>query len=545
MANDDDDGVASAESVAANKGLEEKLAATEEVLLAARQSVTASKDTSLSQMSAAVSAVQSAVSNAENIASELANSKSRIETAKTEILAEFEQHKAAIQAVRASAETFLAEIEKQKTAAATARGALDTVQQSAAADLAAINQTKTAIDKQKLDADATSGSLLTDYQKITKQIDDLQAQAGPLEEILTVLTGIRDDATLAREGVESDIKLIAASRDNFQTLTKQTQERYDALVQQDVALKTQISEIGAAYEKIKEFHKELLDEKEKKSVRSQIEALKKSIDEVLADTSKRRDEAVAFIDTFKKQTASEHSSLLKEQRERFSSLHTSLEAEIRALLPSAGAAGLASTYYDAKSRYAPTSFAGKPGDAYAPGNQSALKNFISWLRRRFGYNPASIIATVFFYALFILPIVGIVLIFYDLVHELPRDSILALDYRIVILRLLIAIPLAAISTFGLISLNQYRRLYEEYNHKQRVMELYASFSKEIAENGTKEQQEQLLSIMLNAVADKSYLAQTPLDKQGAGILAKGNNEVVSQLNNITALLNNLSKMIKT
>jgi len=137
--------------------------------------------------------------------------------------------------------------------------------------------------------------------------------------------------------------------------------------------------------------------------------------------------------------------------------------------------------------------------------------------------------------LFILPILGIVLIFYDLVRDLPKASLANLDFRILTLRVLIALPLATISAFGFTSLRLYRRLYEEYNHKQRVMELYASFRKEIAENGTEDQKRALLTIMLNAVADKSYLA-------AGAVEGKGEEEILAKVNTIASLLNNLTKL---
>jgi hypothetical protein len=121
------------------------------------------------------------------------------------------------------------------------------------------------------------------------------------------------------------------------------------------------------------------------------------------------------------------------------------------------------------------------------------------------------------------------------VRDLPTEKIAALDLKIVTLRVLIAIPLATISAFGFASLALYRRLYEEYNHKQRVMELYGSFRKEIGENGTAEQKTQLLTIMLDAVADKSYLATGPS-------VSKVNGEVLTKVNDIVTLLNGLIKI---
>ena len=50
-----------------------------------------------------------------------------------------------------------------------------------------------------------------------------------------------------------------------------------------------------------------------------------------------------------------------------------------------------------------------------------------------------------------------------------------------------------------------RKLYEEYNHKHRVMQLYNSFFKRIKRNRNKEEQQKLREIMLETVQDKSSL----------------------------------------
>jgi hypothetical protein len=187
----------------------------------------------------------------------------------------------------------------------------------------------------------------------------------------------------------------------------------------------------------------------------------------------------------------------KEQADSFGKLYSDLKATIESLLPSAGAAGLSSTYYDAKSRYAPTSYSGKPG-------AEKLTGFWGWARKLFGYNPASIVATIAFYAMFIVPIGSIVWIFYDFLKNLPQGPHpIDVDYKLLLLRVFIALPLAAISGFGFNSLSRYRSLYEEYNHKQRVMELYVSFGREIQTSGTPEQKQALLNIMLNSVAAKA------------------------------------------
>lgn len=75
--------------------------------------------------------------------------------------------------------------------------------------------------------------------------------------------------------------------------------------------------------------------------------------------------------------------------------------------------------------------------------------------------------------------------FYDLFNafkEAPKEF--NMDFWL--FRSSLSIPMAAISLFGWSSIRLYRRLYEEYNHKQRVMQLYHSFKEQIDENGTED-----------------------------------------------------------
>jgi hypothetical protein len=193
---------------------------------------------------------------------------------------------------------------------------------------------------------------------------------------------------------------------------------------------------------------------------------------------------------------------------KFNDLHDALQTRILALLPSAGAAGLSSTYFDAKSRYAPTSYAKKPGTTHLTGWRLLLRSAV-------GYNPASLLATVVFYALFVGPVGAIVYGSLTLLFRMENDPHFVVDYKMLVVRALIAVPLATLSGFGLFSLQRYRRLYEQYDHKQRVMELYQSFGNEIAQSGDENRKKELLGIMLASVASKTWETGSEKSEEGA------------------------------
>jgi bifunctional ADP-heptose synthase (sugar kinase/adenylyltransferase) len=78
----------------------------------------------------------------------------------------------------------------------------------------------------------------------------------------------------------------------------------------------------------------------------------------------------------------------------------------------------------------------------------------------------------------------------------------------------------AISSFGLWSIRLNRRLYEEYNYKQRVMQLYDGFSRVVDEDGSEEQKEALIDVMIDAVKEKPSLMMSKYDRGGISLIDK-------------------------
>ena len=169
---------------------------------------------------------------------------------------------------------------------------------------------------------------------------------------------------------------------------------------------------------------------------------------------------------------------IKDQEEKFEKLHKDLEKKILDLLPGATVARLSNAYREAKERYGSVPDKENTGDRW-------------------------------FYALFIIPL-GVVIFLI-----LSGDTVGLLDMiddkgninsNALLNRFLISSPFATLSWFGWSSIRLNRRLYEEYNHKQRVMQLYHGFNGEIEEYGREDQKQKLLDIMLQNVADKPSLA---------------------------------------
>ncbi len=151
----------------------------------------------------------------------------------------------------------------------------------------------------------------------------------------------------------------------------------------------------------------------------------------------------------------------------FQDLYNSKEKEINDLLPSAGAAGLAEGYHKSKEYF---------GCVY----KSILNHmlFISPLAVTFLFATYNFSEDKF--------------INLETLQDLKIDTIF--------IKILIFSPLLFVSYFGFSSIRLNRRMYEEYNHKQRVMQLYRSFDEEIQGEAFDDERKELITNMLKTVS---------------------------------------------
>jgi hypothetical protein len=449
----------------------------------------------------------------------------------TKARGEIESAKIATEQTVKKSESALAEAESLKTSIATIKGAIEATQQAVSADLGTITQSKADIESLSASATALSDKLAKQQSDIVADMTALQAEQSALQNIVQEIEHLKADSETNNTSIKIYAEEIGSSNAAFAKLSADTQTQYDSLATKQTALQAKITEIDDAHVKIVGLRRALLEStKGAKSVQDEIKDLHTQIDEVLVAISGHQDDAIAALETLRKKAESDAADLANLLVTRFDNLHETLQAKILSLLPSAGAAGLSSTYYDAKSRYAPTSYAGKPG-------ASRLEGWRKHLRSVFGYNPASVIATGFFYVMFVVPLAIIAFGSLQLLYKMENDVHFVLDYRMLAVRFLIVLPLATLSGFGFASLQLYRKLYEEYNHKQRVMELYQSFRDEIATNGDEIQQKELLTIMLRSVANKAWeTTEKPSSQAKSG-------DVLSNLERLTDDIGKLKSIV--
>ena len=263
-----------------------------------------------------------------------------------------------------------------------------------------------------------------------------------------------------------------------------------------------------------------------KKVQTDVEEIKSKIygfrEELISDTDTQDEEGQDAKPSIKSQILETQKQIegIKSQAESdFSKLKDTLEKEIRSLLPEAGSAGLSSAYFQAKARYGPIPYDKKAHGSWPGADlwhsfknifRGGLMNYIAFI--------APLLFLTCLYLFFYYPDFYYLILDHSIfIENSTKDEI---TFLTILLRFLVSTPLVAISLFGWSSIRLQRRLYEEYNHKQRVMQLYVSFIDEIEKSGTKEQKRELLTIMLKTVADKPTLAMTEEDKSPVNALSE-------------------------
>ncbi|MBS0275865.1 MAG: hypothetical protein JSR55_16115 [Proteobacteria bacterium] len=429
------------------------------------------------------------IAETDALKSDVSNTKTALET-----------DRGAIASILESARQTQTEIDTTKTAVATSKGSIETLQQSSIADQAVISQAKGEVDSLRASAQQLSEKLAGEHADVAKQISDLKSQADEVRAASEDIANTKQNSESDASAIKAFLEEVGRTKERFANLNSTSGEQYDALVRKQAELEGKITEINQSHEEVSALRRTLLETSDdRKSVRDEVIELRAQIDAMLGEVRKHKDESVRSIDDFMAATSKEASSQRGEFAVSFKQLYDSLKDEVLRLLPSAGAAGLAWTYFDAKARYAPT-----------PMRQdvSATEKLSRW-NKWFGYNPWAWVSTLFFYVLFMGPLILLAKGTWDLIQQIEFGHMPIPDARLIALRFLIAVPLATLSAFGFASLRLNRKLYEQYNHKQRVMELYMSFKKEIETNGDDEQKKKLLTIMLDSVAEKAWRIESP------------------------------------
>lgn len=381
---------------------------------------------------------------------------------------------------KTTADPQITHIQSVATQADEAKGRIDAVERHIGeqkgkidSDTQTVETTKNRFDSLKAEAEKLAAELASHQTSLQAQIAQIQGKASTLEQLEQNLTNLQAQAETAKAGAESANQAIQGQQQAFQQSIDQTTAKLNELNQQQSDLQGKITEITETHSEIMDAYNELLTDETNDQGQVTKPCVSTKINDLLSKIQ------------------AEHNALLashKGQTESFDKLYEELSDKINSLLPGAGAAGLASSYYEAKMRYTTTN------DLSSLDNDSGKKMKLPWYK----FVPQSV-AYVFNLVLFLAPLVTLVMIFPD--FKVP-EAFTTQPYAILLYKLTLTIPLVAISSYGIVSLVANRRLYEEYNHKQRVMQLYHSFKAEIDQSSDNDLKIKLLNVMLDVVRDK-------------------------------------------
>jgi len=274
---------------------------------------------------------------------------------------------------------------------------------------------------------------------------------------------------------------------------------------------SKIEELEGFYSEIKEFHEELLDGDESK--KSDIEEAHSKISSfylyLFGDNEENEGiepevkKAVKDILQSKKDILDFEEHLKDKVKPALKNVQRDIDTkrkEVNALLSNATVRTLAQGYSESKHEYS------------RPAEKEFRFDKKWWLPFHFVYiflfNVVwRHLSFILGYALFILPLVAVSFIFLTeqtaqiILRSLVSTSLNPTALELIYVKTIISLPLIWISWYGQRNISQRKRLFEEYNHKLRVVQLYLMFtSKEESSSYQLDDRTQLEKILLDVIA---------------------------------------------
>ena len=290
----------------------------------------------------------------------------------------------------------------------------------------------------------------------TSVVDALQNQVDAIKnyhaELITNPDSIKSDIKDSQDKINSFfVELLG--EDGTAGKAKEMRDFYTKLTEAD-GIEEETKRI---YKEVTEKYEELFDAPEGEN--SLIQDLESNIKKA---------------DLFKKKLDTEVTPEIEKTRKYLGELKTDIDTkreDVNSLLSDATTRTLLNAYTESKSEY--SKFKRKEytkGDWF--GNVSVF--FYNNLGRHMG--------SVMNYAMFILPLVVVSLIFINektaeiVLKSLTADGIQPSAAELIYVKTIISIPLIWIAWYGQRNISQRKRLFEEYNHKLRVVEMYLLFN---------------------------------------------------------------------
>lgn len=311
-----------------------------------------------------------------------------------------------------------------------------------------------------------------EYKKYFEQPKDQDAPA-VFEDIEDKVQKIRDTYKELFEELNGTSKI-----DDLNEKIDEIKGYHTSLLEGDESIK---SEVETAHEKINEFRTYLFGDDTDNGIEQQVK------------------DAADFIIGHQETIAEFEQHLNQEIKPSIQSVQKDIDTqrrEVGALLSNATARTLASAYAESKHEYS------------IPAKKEHIEGKKVWNFFIFLFNYSlRYLGIILNYALFIAPLVFIVLMFtYDSVAQLVIDGGLTTgqsaskSVELVLVRVLISVPLAWVAWYGQRNLSHRKRLSEEYNHKQRVVQMYLMFIAGDQSTYNLDNKARLEEILLEAIA---------------------------------------------
>jgi hypothetical protein len=236
------------------------------------------------------------------------------------------------------------------------------------------------------------------------------------------------------------------------------------------------------------------------------------------------EENIIKIDEYKKDFEENISPDIKKRQQEIEDISEDIKVkqnEIGALLSGATANTLTEAYSDSKYEYSSRKIRTSANKWYGKLSQLSFNTI-----GRHG-------ATILNYLLFILPLVGILFIFSSpnaakiIANNFEANNMHASPLEILYSKTIVSLPLLWIAWFGQRNISQRKRLFEEYNHKLRVVQMYILFTTNQTYRLNDERRKELDDVLLIAIGNNpsEYLGkgETYMDRVNA-ILSKSKNK---------------------
>ena len=337
--------------------------------------------------------------------------------------------------------------------------------------------------------------LNTAFTKLLSEVDGLK------KDLSDYKADFSQEKTNLKNQTDTQSEEFGTITSNIEFEKKKLDEYFKTLFDEDNGYEKHLNDLRR---EVNEYAKKLLKgDDEELSISEKINEISRTILEYKKEIFGYEDEAGE-----KKGIKHDIEKLISDGRanlEKNKSDYNLLKNKVESLLPQAAAAGLAYDYNQAKQDYGLRLKVEEDKD----GNKIQK---IDW------YQTA--IHSIFPYLIFIGPLCGLmVLVFIAVNNNFSLDDFVK--------RFFIFIPFLWLSVFGQKTISIRRRLYEEYNHKEKVVKLFLGLKKELS----KEKIEELESIVLATVK-----------KNPAKILEKGETVIDKALNQVKELrLESLTK----